>query len=117
MTDDALVRVRGEVEGLSKFEDDPIAGHLVMRDHVLAILDRALEAASGTERITDDNGDELEHGEPDAPVPPPAAPGLREALEALVASMTDKAAFQEWTKRQIEAMDAARAALAETPGS
>jgi len=37
---------------------------------------------------------------------------MRDALEELVGSMTDKAAFQEWTPRQVKAMDEARAALA-----
>lgn len=48
--------------------------------------------------------------------PPADSAPLREALVELVASMTDKAAFQEWTQQQIAAMDRARALLRDTEG-
>jgi len=129
---DALAKVRAEVEELRADRGD-VEWSTVVRDEVLAILDRAIEATSEPSR---NHGQACweqgctaipcwrlgcEHHGPmsvlDAalPLPPPPAPGLREAL-----SLANEAIHEVNASGDIEVVHALlraiRAALAKTPG-
>jgi len=116
---DVLVKVRAEVLAAGMFVGCGGYGCTEERNEelaaVLAILDRALAAASGT---------------PEPPVcnhfpgqtvcdwctlaPPPATPGLREALERLL-NMPSGPSIEDIDERMAARAQATRA-LAETPG-